>query len=137
MRYMILVKGDEVVESGGMPDPAAIAEMADYHEALQEAGVLVDASGLQPSARGFRVRYAGAKRSVVDGPFIETKELIGGYTIIRVSSHDEAIAWALRFPNPRGEGQACEIEVRRMFELDDFEPGDGVERFRRMGVGGV
>lgn len=136
MRFMIIVKGDEKIEAGGMPDPQAISEMADYHEELQKAGVLVDASGLQPSSKGFRIRYAGDQRSVIDGPFAETKELIAGYTIIRVDSREEAIAWAKRFPNPQGPEEACEIEVRQMFELDDFEPGEGVERFRRMGVGG-
>lgn len=136
MRFMIIVKGDQKVESGAMPEPDAIAEMADYHEALARAGVLVDASGLQPSSRGFRVRYSGAERSIVDGPFAETKELVAGYTIIRVDSRDEAVAWAKRFPNPRGEGEDCEVEVRQMFDLDDFEPGEAIERFRRMGVGG-
>jgi hypothetical protein len=136
MRFMIIVKGDQRVEAGAMPKPEAIAEMADYHEQLAKAGVLVDASGLQPTSKGFRVRYSGTGRSVVDGPFAETKELIAGYTIIRVSSRDEALEWAMRFPNPRGEGEHCEIEVRQMFELDDFEPSEGVERFRRLGVGG-
>lgn len=136
MRFMIIVKGDQKVESGAMPEPDAVAEMADYHEELAKAGVLVDASGLQPSSRGFRVRYSGHERSVVDGPFAETKELVAGYTIIRVSSRDEAVEWAQRFPNPRGEGEDCEVEVRQMFDLDDFEPGEAIERFRRMGVGG-
>lgn len=136
MRYMIIVKGDQKVESGAMPEPEAIAEMADYHEELARAGVLVDASGLQPSSRGFRIRYSGRERRVVDGPFAETKELVAGYTIIRVDSREEAVEWARRFPNPRGEGEDCEIEVRRMFDLDDFEPGEAIERFRRMGVGG-
>lgn len=136
MRYMIIVKGDQKVESGAMPEPEAIAEMADYHEELARAGVLVDASGLQPSSRGFRIRYSGRERSVVDGPFAETRELVAGYTIIRVDSREEAVEWARRFPNPRGEGEDCEIEVRLMFDLDDFEPGEAIERFRRMGVGG-
>jgi hypothetical protein len=137
MRFMIIVKGDEKIEAGAMPDPEAIEAMADYHEALEEAGALVDASGLQPSSKGFRVRYAGDKRSIVDGPFAETKELIAGYTIIRVNSREEALEWAKRFPNPRGEGAACEIEVRQMFELSDFEPGEAIERFRKMGVAGA
>lgn len=137
MRFMIIVKGDPAIEAGEMPDPDAINEMGVYHEALHEAGVLVDASGLQPSSKGFRVRYEGNKRTVVDGPFAETKELIAGYTIIQVASRDEALYWARRFPNPRGEGEACEIEVRQMFELDDFEQGEGVERFRKLGVGGA
>lgn len=136
MRYMIIVKGDEKIEHGGMPEPEAVDEMAAYHEELEKAGVLVDASGLQPSSKGFRVRYAGEQRSIVDGPFTETRELVAGYTIIRVNSPEEARKWAMRFPNPRGEGQDCEVEVRRMFELDDFEPSKGIESFRRMGVGG-
>lgn len=136
MRFMIIVKGDERVEGGEMPDPEAITEMADFHERLQEAGVLVDASGLQPSSKGFRVQYSGDRRSVIDGPFPETKELLGGYTIIRVDSREEAIEWALQFPNPYGEGEDCEVEVRQMFELEDFEPSEAIERFREMGVGG-
>ncbi|SEO47487.1 YciI family protein [Aquisalimonas asiatica] len=136
MRYMIIVKGDDRIESGDMPDPDGVNAMAEFHEELERAGVLVDASGLRPSSDGFRVRYGGSDRSVVDGPFAETKELVAGYTIIRVGSRQEAVDWALRFPNPRGEGQAAEIEVRRMFELDDFEPSEGVERFRKLGVGG-
>jgi hypothetical protein len=136
MRFMIIVKGDEKVEAGAMPEPELIAEMADYHEELAKAGVLVDASGLQPSSKGFRVRYRGAERSVFDGLFAETKELVAGYTIIRVRSREEALAWALRFPNPRGAGKDCEIEVRQMFELDDFEPSEAIERFRKLEAGG-
>jgi hypothetical protein len=132
MRFMIIVKGDAQTEAGALPDPEAIAGMARYHEQLQEAGLLVGASGLRSSALGFRVRYTGNSRSVIDGPFAETKELIAGYTIIRVDSREQAIQWAKRFPNPRGEGSDCEIEVRQMFELDDFEPCEGVERFRSM-----
>ncbi len=137
MRFMIIVKGDDKVEGGEMPEPDAINDMADYHEELAKAGILVDASGLQPTAKGFRVRYSSTGKTVVDGPFAETKELIGGYTIIRTNSREEAVEWALKFPNPRGQGQECEIEVRQMFELDDFEPGEGVERFRKLGVGGA
>lgn len=136
MRFMIIVKGDERVEAGAMPENEAVAAMADYHEQLAEAGVLVDASGLQPSSRGFRVRYEGDSRSIVDGPFTETKELVGGYTIIRVNSREEAVEWARRFPNPKGEGETCEVEVRQMFELDDFEQTEAVQRFREMKVGG-
>lgn len=136
MRFMIIVKGDQKVEAGAMPEPEAIEEMADYHEQLAKAGVLVDASGLQPSSKGFRIRYTGRERSVIDGPFAETKELVAGYTIIRVNSRDEAVAWAKRFPNPKGEGEDCEIDVRQMFDLDDFEPSEAIDRFREMGVGG-
>lgn len=137
MRFMIIVKGDERVEAGEMPENDAVAAMADYHENLAKAGVLVDASGLQPSSRGFRVRYDGDQRRIIDGPFAETKELVAGYTIIRVDSREEAEAWARRFPNPKGEGQSCEVEVRQMFELDDFDQTEAVQRFRDMGVAGA
>jgi hypothetical protein len=136
MRFMIIVKGDQDTEAGVMPGPELFAEMADYHEQLEKAGVLVDGSGLQPTAKGFRVRYRGGERTVVDGPFAETKELIAGYTIIRVDSPEEAIEWAKRFPNPTIGGKDCEIEVRRMYDLDDFEPNEAIERFREIGVGG-
>lgn len=132
MRYMILIKGDERTEAGELPEPELVDEMGRFHEQLQSAGVLVDASGLQSTAKGFRVRYEGDRRSVVDGPFSETKELLAGYTIINVPSREDAVSWAMRFPNPRGAGRPCEIEVRLMFELDDFEPGEGVDRFRRL-----
>ena len=132
MRYMMIVKGDAATEAGEMPKPEGIEAMAEYHEQLAAAGVLVDANGLKSSAEGFRVRYRGEERIVVDGPFTETRDLIAGFTMIEVNSHEEALDWARRFPNPRGEGVDCEIDVRRVFELDDFEPSDGVERFRRL-----
>ncbi len=137
MRFMIIVRGDEETEAGIMPKPESITAMAEYHEALQAAGVLVDASGLQSTSRGFRIRYSGDERSVTDGPFAETRELVAGYTIINVGSREEALEWALRFPKPAPAGRDCEIEVRQMFDLEDFEPGEGVERFRKLGVGGA
>ena len=94
--------------------------MADYHEQLAKAGVLLDASGLQPTSKGWRVKYSGGKRTVVDGPFTEAKELIAGYTMIQVKSREEAIEWSRRFPNPTIDGCDCEIEVRQLFELEDF-----------------
>ncbi|MBI3897010.1 MAG: YciI family protein [Gammaproteobacteria bacterium] len=135
MRFMIIVKATQESEAGVMPEEKLIAAMANYHEELQKAGVLVDASGLQASSQGFRVKYSGAKRTVVDGPFAETKELIAGYTIINVKSPEAAREWAQRFPNPRGEGLDTEIEVRRFFELEDFAPSAAVERFREMEMG--
>ncbi len=135
MRYMIIVKGDDDTEAGVMPEPGIVAAMAEYHEALHRAGVLVDASGLQATSKGFRIRYKGDARSVVDGPFTETKEVVAGYTIIQVDSHEQAREWALRYPKPSPAHRDCEIEVRRMFDLDDFEPSDGIEQFRRIGVG--
>ena len=132
MRFMIIVKATKDSEAGVMPEESLIAEMAKYHEELQQAGVLLDASGLQPSSRGWRIRYAGDGRSVTDGPFIETKELIAGYTLIQVNSREEALEWTRRFPNPAGDGKAAEIEVRQLFELDDFAPSEAIERFREL-----
>lgn len=132
MRFMIIVKGDARTEAGELPRSEDIAAMADFHEQLAQAGALVDANGLKSTSEGFRVLYRGEERTVVDGPFTETRDLIGGYTLIEVNSREEAVDWARRFPNPRGEGVDCEIDVRRLFELDDFEPSEGVERFRRL-----
>jgi hypothetical protein len=135
MRFMIIVKATKESEAGVMPKEDLIGSMARYHEELAKAGALLDGSGLQPSSKGFRVKYTGAKRTVVDGPFTEAKELIAGYTLIQVKSRDEALEWARRFPNPVGEGQDAEIEVRQLFELEDFEPNPAIERFRQMGFG--
>jgi hypothetical protein len=132
---MIVVKATKDSEAGAMPEEKLIATMAAYHEELAKAGVLLDGSGLQPSAKGWRIKYSGDKRTVVDGPFAETKELIAGYTLIQVKSKDEAIAWTRRFPNPAGDGKEGEIEVRQLFELEDFGPSEAVERFREIGVG--
>jgi hypothetical protein len=130
MRFMILVKATKDSEAGAMPEEKLIAAMAKYHEELAKAGALLDATGLQPTSKGFRVKYTGAKRTVIDGPFTETKELIAGYTLIQVKSKQEAIEWAKRFPNPHGEGSDSEIEVRQLFELEDFGPSEAVERFK-------
>jgi hypothetical protein len=132
MRLMILVKANPDSEAGAMPSEEQLAEMATFHEELAKAGVLLDASGLQPSSKGWRVKYDGEKRTVVDGPFAETKELVAGYTLIRVGSREEALEWTRRFPNPGGEGGVAEIEVRQMFELKDFEAGPAIERFRKL-----
>ena len=132
MRYMIIVKATQDSEAGVMPHEKMLSEMAKYHEELQKAGVLLDASGLRASARGWRVKYAGAKRTVIDGPFTESKELVGGYWILQVKSREEAMEWARRFPNPALDGTDGEIEVRELFELDDFGPSEAVDRFRSM-----
>jgi hypothetical protein len=131
---MIIVKATRDSEAGAMPPEHLIAEMATYHEALQKAGALLDGSGLQPSSKGWRIKYAGDTRTVVDGPFAETKEIIAGYTLIQVKSRAEALEWTRRFPNPAGEGKEAEIEVRQLFELEDFGPSEAVERFREMEV---
>ncbi|HWT39137.1 MAG TPA: YciI family protein, partial [Paraburkholderia sp.] len=109
-----------------------IASMATYHEALQKAGVLLDASGLQPSAKGWRVRYANGERTITEGPFAGPEALIAGYTVIQVRSREEAMEWARRFPAPFGEEADGEIEVRQMVDLDDFEPSRSMERFRKI-----
>jgi hypothetical protein len=132
---MILVKATKDSEAGVMPEEKLIAEMAQYHEELQKAGVLLDGSGLQSSAKGWRIRFEGEKRTVVDGPFTEAKELVAGYTLIQVRSREEALEWTRRFPNPAGEGKVAEIEVRQLFEMEDFGPSEAVERFREMGLG--
>jgi hypothetical protein len=122
---MIIVKAtaESEGETHPAPEEALLAEMADYHEQLVKAGVLLDASGLKPSSQGWRVRYDGDKRTVIDGPFAETKELIAGYTLIEVRSHDEALAWAQRFPAPF-PGQPCCIEVRPLMGGIDLPPED-------------
>jgi len=135
MRFMILVKATPGSEAGEMPEEALIAAMADYHEQLVKAGVLLDAAGLQPSAKGWRIRHAGGSARVVDGPFAESKELVAGYTLIQVRSREEALEWTRRFPAPHGSGVDCEIEVRQLFEMDDFGPSDAAKRFHDMGVG--
>jgi hypothetical protein len=134
MRFMIIVKATKDSEAGVMPEETLIAAMATYHEELAKAGALLDASGLQPSSKGWRIKYSEGKRTVLDGPFAETKELIAGYTLIQAKSREEALEWTKRFPNPAMEDG--EIEVRQLFELEDFGPSEAIERFRKMGVGG-
>jgi hypothetical protein len=132
MRFMIVVKATKDTEAGKMPEEKMIATMATYHEELVKAGVLLDASGLQPTAKGWRIKYSGGKRTVIDGPFTQAKELIAGYTLIQVKSREEALEWTKRFPNPVGEGAQAEIEVRQLFELEDFGRSDAAKRFRDM-----
>jgi hypothetical protein len=132
MRFMIIVKADKDSEAGVMPSEKLIASMAAYHEELARAGVLLDATGLQASSKGWRIKYSGEKRIVSDGPFAETKELIAGYTLIQVKSRDEALEWSRRYPNPAEGGKECEIEVRQLFELEDFPQNDAVDRMREL-----
>jgi hypothetical protein len=133
MKFMILVKATKDSEAGVMPSEEMIGKMGKFNEELMKAGVLLDLSGLQPSSKGFRVRYSGNKRTVIDGPFTESKELIAGYWIVQVKSRDEAIEWAKRVPNPYGEGAEGEIEIRRFFELEDFAPSEAIERAKELG----
>lgn len=136
MRFMIIVKATKESEAGVMPEDKLFADMAAYHEELAKAGMLLDGSGLQPSAKGWRIRYAGGKRTVVDGPFAETKELVAGYTLIQAKSREEALEWTRRFPNPAIGGKDGEIEVRQLFELEDFGTSATLDRFREIGIGG-
>ena len=136
MRFMIIVKATPESEQGVMPGEALIASMADYHEQLAKAGVLLDASGLQPSSAGWRVQWDGGRQRVVDGPSAESQELVAGYTLIQVRSRDEALEWSRRFPNPMGEGRPAEIEVRQLHELEDVEQRaiHGAERCGALGT---
>jgi len=132
---MIVVKATKDSEAGKMPSESLFAEMAKYHEQLQKAGMLLDASGLKPSSKGWRINYDGSKRTFVDGPFAETKELVAGYTIIRAKSREEAIEWTKRYPNPAVDGVKAQIEVREFFELEDFAQSKEVKRFEKIGLG--
>lgn len=133
MRFMIIVKASKDSEAGIMPPQSVFDAMAEYHEEMAKAGVLVDGNGLHPSSKGWRIQWSGGKRKTIDGPFAETKELIAGFTIIKVGSREEAIEWAGRFPNPGTEDGS--IEIRQLFELEDFEPSVKVDRFRKIGMG--
>jgi len=132
MRFMMIVKASKDSEAGKMPSEELLSAMGKYNEELMKAGVLVDLSGLQPSAKGFRVKFSGGKTIVTDGPFAETKELIAGYWIINVKSRAEAVEWARRAPSPH-PGQECEIEVRQFFEIEDFAPSPAVDRAKELG----
>jgi hypothetical protein len=126
MRFMVIVKANEESEAGGIPDEKLLADMGKYNEELGRAGVLLAAEGLHPSSKGARVRFSGSKRTVIDGPFAETKELIAGFWLFQVKSLDEAIEWVKRAPNPFLTGDS-EIEIRQVFEADDFGPEHTVE----------
>ncbi|WP_437479471.1 YciI family protein [Sorangium sp. So ce1014] len=120
MRFMILIKATKDSEAGVMPSEQLLTEMGKFNEELVKAGVIVAGDGLHPSAKGARVRFSGEKRTVIDGPFAETKELIAGFWIWKVSSKEEAIEWVKRCPNPMYE--ESEIEIRQVFEMEDFGP---------------
>ncbi len=132
MRFMMLVKASKHSEAGAMPDDRLIAAMTKYNEEMAKAGILLDLAGLQPSSKGARIKFSGGKSTVVDGPFAETKELIAGYWLIQVKSKQEAIDWAKRCPSPHGEAAEGEIELRQLFELDDFAPSTAIEDARRL-----
>lgn len=133
MKFMMIVKASADSEAGKMPSEELLTKMGKYNEQLMQAGVLRDLTGLHPTSQGARVKFANGQKTVVDGPFAETKELIGGYWLIEVGSKAEAIEWALRAPAPHGEGREAEIEIRQLFEMDDFGPSEAVDRARELG----
>ncbi|MGH9555935.1 MAG: YciI family protein [Terriglobales bacterium] len=118
MRFMVIVKASKNSEAGALPDEKLLAAMGKYNEELAKAGVLLAGEGLQPSSKGARVRFSGNKRTVIDGPFTETKELIAGFWLWQVKSLEEAIEWLKRCPNPHKE--ETEVEIRQVFEAEDF-----------------
>lgn len=119
MKFMVMVRATAASEAGEMPSEALLAEMGKFNEELARAGVLLAGEGLHPTSRGARIRFEGDRRTVIDGPFAETKELIAGFWIIEVGSREEAIEWMKRCPNPFEDG-ASEIEIRQLFTADDF-----------------
>ena len=119
MKFMVMVKASPASEAGAMPSEKLLAEMGNFNEELVKAGVMLAGEGLHPSSKGARVRFNGSQRTVIDGPFAETKELIAGFWIIDVSSKEEAIEWMKRCPNPHEEGES-EIEIRQIFTMEDF-----------------
>ncbi len=121
MRVMVLIKANQDTEAGVMPSEQLLAAMGQYNEELVNAGVMLAGEGLHPSAKGKRVRFAGEQRTVIDGPFAETKELIAGFWLWQVKSKEEAIEWVKRCPNPM-PGTEAEIEIRQVFEAEDFGP---------------
>lgn len=129
MRFAVFVRATEDTEAGRFPEgekDELVAAMGRYYQELTKAGVLLDGSGLQPSAKGARVHFDGSRTTVVDGPFAEAKELVAGYSIIQVASKDEAVAWARRMPNPYGSNGKGIVEIRQLYEMEDFGPREEV-----------
>jgi hypothetical protein len=120
MRFMVIIKADARSEAGEMPSERLLTEMGKYNEELVKAGVMLAGEGLHPSSKGARVRFSGTKRTVIDGPFPETRELIAGFWLIQVKSKEEAIEWVKRIPNP--DGTDADVEIRQVFEAEDFGP---------------
>jgi len=138
MRFMVMVKATKDSEAGVMPSEEGLAAMAKFNEEMVKAGVMLDGNGLQASSKGARVRFAAGKlgdstnkRTVIDGPFAETKELVAGYWILQCKSLAEAVAWIKRCPNPHNE--ESEIEIRQLFELEDFGESPAVDHHKRLG----
>ena len=130
MRFIVMVKASKDSEAGKMPSEELLGAMAKFNEELVKAGVMLDGNGLHPSSKGARVRFAGNKRSIVDGPFAETKELVAGYWIIQAKNLAEAVEWMKRCPNPHYDDG--EIEIRQLFELEDFGESPAVDHHREL-----
>jgi hypothetical protein len=120
MRFMVIVKATKESEAGVMPSTKLLADMGKFNEELVNAGIMLAGDGLHPSSKGTRVTFSGNTRTIIDGPFAETKELIAGYWLWQCKSREEAIEWAKRCPNPAGVGKEGELEIRQVFEADDF-----------------
>ena len=131
MRFMIIRKADEETEAATMPSEQLLQDMAKYNEQLMKAGMLLDGMGLQPSSKGARVKFTNGKPRVIDGPFTEAKELIAGFTLIQAKSKEEAIEWVKRWPKLDGHGNV-EIEIRQVYEMEDFGSGEGVEHHKEI-----
>jgi len=128
MRFMVLVKANKTSEAGILPDEQMLGAMGKYNEELVKAGVMLAGDGLQPSSNGARVRFEGEKRTVIDGPFTETKELVAGYWIWQCRTKEEAIQWLKRAPFTEGE----EVEIRQVYELSDFGESEAIEQHRKL-----
>jgi len=131
MRFMVIVKASKDSEAGKMPSEELLGAMAKFNEEMVKAGIMLDGAGLKASSHGARIRFSGNKRTVIDGPFAETKELIAGYWIIQVKNKAEAIEWMKRCPNPHPDD--CEIEIRQFFEMEDFGESPAVEHHKAIG----
>ena len=131
MSVIVMVKATKQSEAGTMPDEKMLTEMGKYNEELVKAGIMVAGEGLHPSSKGKRVRFSGTRRTVIDGPFAETKELLAGYWLWNVKSMDEAVEWLKRCPNPHNE--ESEIEIRQLFEMEDFGDSPAVDHHKRLG----
>jgi hypothetical protein len=131
MRFVAFVKATKASEAGEMPSEEMLSQMGKFNEEMIKAGVMLDGNGLQPSSKGARVRFSGPKRTTIDGPFAETKELVAGYWIMQCKSLAEAVEWIRRCPNPHYEDS--EIEIRQLFELEDFGESPAVEHHRKLG----
>jgi len=131
MRFMVIVKATKDSEAGVMPSEELLLAMGKFNEEMVNAGIMLAGDGLQPSAKGARIKFDGGKRTVVSGPFADTKDLVAGFWIIEVKSLGEAIEWMKRCPNPHNDGG--ELEIRQIYELSDFAPGEGIRLHEKLG----